>query len=121
MVYRVECSDCGGVYYGETNQYLHKRMYQHTRDVRKGSTGTALAEHALKEKHTLDIVNVKIVQQEKDTKKRKFIEAVNILRDEKSINFKKDCEMVSECYFSLIRGPGRESDRGGGGGPGGGS
>ena len=33
MVYKLQCSDCSGVYIEETSQLLKSRLYQHTYNV----------------------------------------------------------------------------------------
>ncbi|KAL3283398.1 hypothetical protein HHI36_006544 [Cryptolaemus montrouzieri] len=46
-IYKFNCQDCGACYIGNTEQYLHERIYQHDYYVRSNKKSTALAKHSI--------------------------------------------------------------------------
>jgi len=100
VIYEIPCKDCEGVYIGQTSQYLKNRLYGHRYD-RKNKT--ALTNHVLEKKHTIDYENTKILRTENHTKKREFHEMIEIQKNKKSINAKSDTKNLSKIYFNLIK------------------
>lgn len=90
------------MYIGETLQYLSKRIYQHKYDVQKQSDETALASHVMETGHLFDFNRPKILASENNTRKRKIREAIEIIKHDNSINFKRDSENLSRAYASVI-------------------
>ena len=65
LVYKINCKDSDLGYIGQTNQYLHKRVYQHKNDCKitniDKTNKTALASHHFELQHYFDFDNVEIL------------------------------------------------------------
>jgi len=103
IVYMVECSDCPSVYVGETSQSLKKRISQHSNDVKNSICSTALSSHALENDHKFKFTVVSTFGREENNKKRRILEVINIMKKENTVNYKTDCNHLSDVYTSLLR------------------
>lgn len=102
VIYSVPCSDCSGIYVGETEQYLSKRLSSHKSDVRHEKENTALASHAKIQSHSIDFDNVSILAREDNRKRRKIREVVEIIKEKNAVNFKSDSKDLFMFYSHVI-------------------
>src|SRR5690606_27414088 len=58
-VYCIPCRDCNAVYIGETGRTIRTRMQEHKLDVRLMKVGSAVAEHARDNEHSIAFENVR--------------------------------------------------------------
>jgi hypothetical protein len=99
IIYQIPCDNCHGIYIGQTSQYLENRIKSHKYDKRNE---TALTKHEKNQKHKFNYNNTKIIKTEKNTKKREFLEMVEIHRNKNSINDKKDINNLSKIYTAVL-------------------
>lgn len=80
IIYNIPC-ECGKVYLGETCRSLRVRLYEHKKNVKRGSNtaGSKLAEHVWEEQHRILWDQVGIVASEGKMFGRRFKESVFIL------------------------------------------
>ena len=102
VVYKIPCLGCPNVYVGETSQRLQARVSQHNSDVQNQKNHTALATHAVEMGHVFDFQAASIVGRENNMKKRKTLEAFNIIKYENNVNFKTDANHLRNVYETLI-------------------
>ena len=102
VVYEVPCSGCPKVYVGETSQLLKLRLSQHANDIQHQKRHTALADHSYETGHVFDFKDTKIVGYERNDKKRKLLEVVNIVKKKDAVNFKADSETLGTVYKYMI-------------------
>jgi len=106
VVYKIPCSDCQGLYVGQTGRYLKTRISEHERSVKPtnyaASGKTALAEHSFNQQHQFDFNSTQIIGRESNYKKRILLEMVNIKKYKESINKKQDTDDLSASYYNLI-------------------
>lgn len=102
LCYSIDC-ECGSVYIGETRQYFRERIKQHRRNAAKGSKDTALSDHVRQTGHKFNFETPHIIRMEKDNRRRKFFEAVNILRSENAVNYRKETEAISANYYNIVK------------------
>jgi len=101
IVYKINCNDCDKVYIGETKQNLSQRLKQHDYDIRTKKENTAIAEHCKNENHKIDLNNITIIDKEKNTTKRKLLEAFHISKNKRSINYKTDSLELNKFYANI--------------------
>lgn len=99
IVYKIPCNDCEGAYIGQTSQYLENRIKSHKYDKKNA---TALSNHESKNNHSFNYNEVIILASEVNTKKREFLEMVEIKKEQNSINDKKDVCGLSKLYFNIL-------------------
>ena len=99
LVYDIKCTNCDNHYIGETKQLLDTRMKQHRNDVPKKKKTTTLCEHATTKGHNFEFDQPYILWYEGNYRKRKYHEAIDIIKQEKYINFKTDIKDVSDTFF----------------------
>jgi hypothetical protein len=98
VVYNIPCTDCDLSYIGQTSQYLKNRIYQH----KNGSRRTAVYIHQEEPpRHKLDFDDVQILQRQKHTFKREFLEMLHI-NNNNTINIKTDTASISNTYKPLL-------------------
>lgn len=103
LIYQIPCNNCNGNYIGETIQLLETRLYQHNRDVERKSVSTALCEHTTKTGHSFNFKKASILCYEENDKKRKLREAIEICKNQKSVNFKTDADGINKIFSPLIK------------------
>jgi GIY-YIG catalytic domain len=104
VVYKIDCLECDASYIGETSKKLKKRIQQHKNDVvnkDKPGNKTALVNHILEKKHKFDFEQAKIIDYEKNAKKRLIIETGHILMN-KTVNLKTDSRHLGPIYHNII-------------------
>ena len=85
-VYRIPCS-CETNYIGETGRSFQTRLKEHRADLKNGCIRTsALAEHCAKTKHQIRLEDTKIIAKEDHYFKRKFREALEIIKLPNNLN-----------------------------------
>lgn len=99
IVYKIPCNNCEGVYIGQTSQYLENRIKSHKYDKKNS---TALSNHESSKKHSFNYNDVKILAAEPNTKKREFLEMIEIKKHPNSINDKKDINNLNRIYFNVL-------------------
>lgn len=108
VIYEIPCQeDCGKRYYGCSEQYMKRRIYQHKYSCDKMKTNkqdpTALTQHARLHNHTFQFHKTKIIHTESNHFKRQFLEMITIEKNKHiSINKKTDVQNLSKCYSNLI-------------------
>lgn len=108
VVYEIPCQEnCGKKYYGCSEQYLKRRIYQHKYSCEKIKTNkqdpTALTQHARVYGHTFQFDKAKIIHTEANLFKRQFLEMISIERNKyTSVNKKTDVQSLSKCYSNII-------------------
>ena len=80
-IYQIKCSTCGNLYIGETARQLGTRIEEH-----KKIASSAIHEHIERTGHRIDWDNIKIIDKEQDTIKRKIKEAIHIKLKKPSLN-----------------------------------
>jgi hypothetical protein len=80
-IYQIKCSTCGNLYIGETGRQLGTRIEEH-----KKIASSAIHEHIERTGHRIDWDNIKIIDKEQDTIKRKIKEAIHIKLKKPSLN-----------------------------------
>ena len=77
IIYEINCIQCNKKYIGQTCRFLHNRLLEHTRSIKKienKENKTALAEHAITNKHSFDFKNTKILDFKNNFKKRLILD-----------------------------------------------
>lgn len=106
VIYKINCLNCNAVYLGQTKQTIKSRGNAHKSSCneryRNKKDQTALAHHHFTENHEFDFENIKIVDYEKNYKKRLFSEMLCIKKHDNTINKKTDTDGLSEIYHNII-------------------
>lgn len=102
VVYSIKCNDCDKNYIGQTSTILKERITRHKSDYRLNKRTCSLSEHILDTNHMFDFSNPKILEIEKNSNKRLFLEMINIHNDKNCINKKKDIEDLNIIYSLLL-------------------
>lgn len=104
VVYRVNCNNCEKCYIGQTKNYLYKRIDTHkntcNKELKSGST--ALAYHAINEKHKFDFDNIEILKREENLNKRLIYECISVRREKNSCNYRTDTKNFSVIYDRIL-------------------
>ena len=95
-VYEIPCRDCDVCYVGETKRMLATRCKEHRASCKKIQEGqqlkdserydTGLPNHVLETNHEFNFENVKVLRKENNQKRRKFLEAIEILKNGNTAN-----------------------------------
>ena len=76
LVYQVLCQDCGFVYIGQTKRDLKSPIPEHQRAIKyQRPDESALCEHSISLKHTINWSKVEVLKTETDYLKRLFAES----------------------------------------------
>lgn len=97
-VYCINCNECNGLYIGQTMQYIKNRMNAHKHSPQI----TALRKHTNLTGHLFDFDNIRILNIEKNKKKREFLEMIQIKKHAHAINDRTDLAGLSKIYFNII-------------------
>ena len=101
VVYQISCSDCNGLYIGQTKRYLKERIKSHVYDKKEQ---TALKKHMHESGHKFDFKNPKILVREGNTQARLFHEAIQIKKSFAPLNLKTDVQCLSAIYDPVLIG-----------------
>ena len=100
-VYEIPCS-YGKSYIGETRRSVQQRIKEHEVDLRLNRFHTsALVEHANKTKHQLCLENTNILSKEENYSRRKFREALEIIKHPQNLNRDKGWE-INRSWIPLL-------------------
>lgn len=108
VIYEIPCQEnCDKRYYGCSEQYIKRRIYQHKYSCDKINISkqdpTALTQHARLHNHTFQFDKTKILHTQRNHFKRQFLEMITIEKNKQiSINKKTDVQNLSKCYTNLI-------------------
>ncbi|KAL9963172.1 hypothetical protein ACROYT_G032347 [Oculina patagonica] len=100
VVYRIGCTSCNFVYYGQTERALKTRIAEHKRAVASFDHDSKVSCHVHENNHQLDFNAVDVVGHEPNFHERLFLEAWLSIKDPQSGN---DHITVPEVYKSLAR------------------
>ena len=75
IVYRINCSQCDFVYYGQTERALKTQIYEHKKAVLMFDHNSKLACHVHEHHHHMDFKNVEVVGHEAHYHQQLFLEA----------------------------------------------
>lgn len=105
VVYSIDCKDCPKCYIGTTGQKLCKRVRQHELDViNNRRRKSALASHSISQNHSFDFDGVKVIERERQYRKRCLLEELRIKASSKCVNIKSiESRNVSDIYTSLFK------------------
>ena len=98
VVYKISCTNCDFVYYGQTERQLKTRIAEHNRAISLFDHNPKVAYHVHENSHHMDFSNVKVVGQEGNLQERLFLEAC---LSTKYQNAGKDHVAIAEVYKSL--------------------
>lgn len=102
VIYKIHCNDCEKCYIGQTSTKLKQRISQHKSNIRTQKETCALSIHSLEEQHQPNFSDVIILDSEKDSKKRSFLEMLRISQNENCMNSRKDICGLSSIFSYLI-------------------
>ena len=100
IVYRINCSQCDFVYYGQTERALKTRVSEHKKAVLMFDHNSTLACHVHEHHHHMDFENVEVVGHEAHYHQRLFLEAWMSVKDPNAGN---DHMVIPEVYNCLAR------------------
>ena len=100
IVYRINCSQCDFVYYGQTERALKTRVSEHKKAVLMFDHNSKLACHVHEHHHHMDFENVEVVGHEEHYHQRLFLEAWMSVKDPNAGN---DHMVIPEVYKCLAR------------------
>lgn len=101
VVYEIEC-ECEKKYFGQTSQFLYKRIQQHKNDINKMTAKTGLSNHVIETGHNIKWEEVKIKNQERNIEKRCFLEMSNIIYNTNNMNVQTDYNNCQAIYKNLL-------------------
>ena len=100
VVYKISCTNCSFVYYGQTERPLRTRITEHKRAVATFDHDSKISCHVHENNHIMDFGSARVVGHEANFHERLFLEAWFSIRDPQSGN---DHIAVPEVYKSLAR------------------
>jgi len=102
-VYKIDCKDCDASYVGQTGRQLKTRISEHKNHInRKTSSLSVITEHRLHHGHDFEWENVRVLDVERNYKKRLISEMINIKEQKNGINLQTDTESLDRAYFSCF-------------------
>jgi len=102
VVYKIPCAECSTCYIGQTSRTLKDRITSHKSDVRRDTGTCALAKHIKEVGHQMNYDDTTILDIEKNTFRRLFLEMVRIHQNPDAINSKRDVDNLSNIYTILL-------------------
>lgn len=102
VVYLIPCQECPLQYIGQTSRNLSGRITSHRSDIKRKVTSCALSKHAVDTKHAINYDQVQILDIERNSFKRTFLEMVRIAQTEETMNYRKDLDKLSYIYSHLL-------------------
>ena len=92
MVYKIQCKDCESSYIGKTNRVCEKIIFEEHKDPKKPS---AIMEHVLTTKHSIDYDGFKIVDRASTNEKLEYKEMLYIRKIKPSDKKQKDSQLFT--------------------------
>lgn len=104
VIYRIDCLDCPAKYPGQTKQKIVNRTAKHRSDIKTGklTETTGLTIHAVKEKHSFDFDNIKILDHIPNYHQRCIAEKMHICNTKNTVNLLSDTKGLHESYVNLF-------------------
>ena len=104
VIYKICCNDCDATYIGQTKRQLGTRVKEYKNNIRLDpSKHSVVTEHIIKENHSFDWDNTRILDIEKNFYKRLISETIHIKEQKNSINLNKDTELLDCAYFDILK------------------
>ena len=100
IVYKISCTNCSSVYYGQTERPLKTRITEHKRVVAMFDHDSKISCHVHKNNHKMDFGSARVVGHEANFHEQLFLVAWFFIRDPQSGN---DHITIPEVYKSLAR------------------
>ena len=75
LVYKINCTQCNFVYYGQTERSLKTRIAEHKNAVARFDQNSKVASHVHQFSHNMNFANVRVVGFESNYHERLFLEA----------------------------------------------
>jgi len=103
VVYKISCQNCEATYVGQTKRQLKTRILEHSADIKKESgPPSVISNHRINDDHDFNWTDIKILDHERNYKKRLIFEMVHIIKQKHDLNRQSDTEFLPEAYFSLL-------------------
>ena len=100
IVYKISCTQCNFVYYGQTERSLKTRIVEHKKAVATFDQNSKVAGHVHLFGHNMNFENVEVVGFESNYHERLFLEAWHSTLDPNSGN---DPMLLPEAYKGIAR------------------
>ena len=100
IVYKIDCTPCNVVYYGQTERSLRTRIAEHKKAVASFDQNSKVASHVHQFSHNMNFANVKVIGLESNYHKRLFLEAWHSTSDPNAGN---DHIVLPEAYKGITR------------------
>lgn len=105
-IYKINCKNCNGVYFGETGRSLDKRIIEHKKDIVNINTNNALCNHIINSNHSIDFHNVKVLHNISNARHRRIIESAYISVNDNNFNQNKGFypvnNHISNCLVNSV-------------------
>ena len=103
VVYKILCKDCDASYVGQTKRLLKIRIDEHRNHIRKNTAQhSVITDHRLLG-HEFDWENVKILDEEKNIRKRLMSEMIYIKRQRNGLNLQSDLDGFDCGYAPIVK------------------
>lgn len=86
-VYKINCEDCAAVYIGQTGRNINTRVKEHINSIRYNKKNTGISTHCIDNNHFIDLNNIKLVHNEKKSKRLDLLEQFEIKKSLKNNEF----------------------------------
>jgi hypothetical protein len=102
IIYEIPCEDCTSSYIGETGRQLKKRVGEHQNTIGKYRQypNSQVSQHQHETGHTIDFENIKILDNNKYEKNRRFLEGVYTLKSDNAYN---RAQTIPQVYIPVLR------------------
>src|SRR5690606_37877799 len=98
VLYKIPCGECNMVYIGETRRTFGVCLKEHQADLRLGKADkSAVAQHAMERQHSPSWDNAKVLLAKQHYFKRKWREAIKIIRTPDNMN--RDADFSIDILF----------------------
>jgi len=103
VVYKISCSECEATYVGQTKRTLGTRIGEHRSHIKRNSAQpSVITDHRLATNHEFDWENVKILDVERNYKKRLISEMIHIKKQKSGLNSQQDTDLLDPIYNDLL-------------------
>ena len=102
MIYEIPCENCHALYIGETGRQIKKRVGEHKNTIGKFRQypNSQISQHAHETGHNINFNDIKILDQSKYEKNRRFLEGVYTMNDKNAYN---RAQKVPQIYVPTLR------------------
>jgi len=103
VVYKIDCSNCEASYVGQTKRTLCTRVSEHRGHIRRNSTQpSVITDHRIVTNHDFNWTDVKVLDVEKNYKKRLISEMIHIKLQKHGLNSQNDTDLLDPIYNDLL-------------------